>query len=124
MAERGRGSIVNVASIAAHVGVGRIPQAAYSASKGGLLSLTRELAAQWGRQGIRVNALSPGFFRSEMTEGVFASEKLTDYVVESSMLRRVGAPTDLDGAVIFLASDASAFMTGQALVVDGGWTAL
>jgi len=123
MAERGKGSIVNVTSIAAHVGLGRIPQAFYAATKGGLLALTRELAAQWGRRGVRVNALAPGFFRSEMTESVLASEKLTDYVVSNSMMLRIGESSDLDGALLYLASDASEFMTGQTLLVDGGWTA-
>jgi len=70
-----------------------------------------------------VNALAPGFFRSEMTESVLASEKLTDYVVSNSMMLRIGESSDLDGALLYLASDASEFMTGQTLLVDGGWTA-
>ena len=123
MAARGSGSIVNVTSIAAHVGVGRIPQGIYAASKGGLLALTRELAAQWGHRGIRVNAIAPGFVRSEMTDGLAASERLSAYVVDNTLLRRFGEPSDLDGALLYLASDASAFTTGQTLIVDGGWTA-
>lgn len=123
MAERGAGSIINVTSIAAHVGIGRIPQGAYAASKGGLLALTRELATQWGRDGIRVNAIAPSFVPSDMTEGIFGSDKLKRYVERNTPLPRFETPEDLDGAVLYLASDASSFMTGQTLVVDGGWTA-
>lgn len=123
MENRGSGCIVNVTSIAAHVGVGTIPQGAYAASKGGLLALTRELATQWGPSGIRVNAIAPGFARSEMTDGLLASERLSAYVIANSPLGRFGDPSDLDGALLYLCSDASSFMTGQTLLVDGGWTA-
>ena len=84
------GRILNVVSIYALAGIGRVPEASYSASKGGLLSLTRELASQWSRKDIRVNALAPGWFPSEMTEGLFADPRLTDWVRERTPLRRRG----------------------------------
>ena len=122
--ERG-GTIVNVASIWGVVGVGQIPAASYAASKGGLVNLTRELAAQWGRQGVRVNALAPGWFRSEMTEAtMFEDERGQQWVRRGSLLARGGEEHELDGALLFLASDASSYVTGQVLCVDGGWTAV
>lgn len=124
MVERGGGSIVNVSSIAGGVGIGgRLPQASYAASKGGLISLTRELAVQWARDGIRVNAVAPGFFSSEMTGALLAHEKISDFILRNSPLGRTGVPADFDGALLFLASDAGSFTTGQTLFVDGGWTA-
>jgi len=123
MKQRGHGCIVNVSSIAAVVGIGRLPQATYAASKGGLLALTREWAAQWSRFGIRVNALVPGFFESEMTAEVLRSEKIDSWVKSNVFLGRAGVPSDFDGAILFLTSDASGYVTGQAVVVDGGWTA-
>jgi NAD(P)-dependent dehydrogenase (short-subunit alcohol dehydrogenase family) len=113
-------SIVNVSSILGLTTAG-LPQAAYSASKAGLIGLTRDLAQQWsGRRGIRVNALAPGFFPSEMT-----AQYPKDYV-ESQMprvlLARFGEPIELASALIFLASDAASYITGQTIVVDGGVT--
>ncbi|MFT3866552.1 MAG: SDR family oxidoreductase [Solirubrobacterales bacterium] len=120
----GGGSIVNVASIAGSVGIGgRLPQASYAASKAGLMGLTRELAVQWARDGIRVNAIVPGFFASEMTDGLLGHEKISDFILGNSPLRRTGVPGDFDGALLLLASDAGSFMTGETLHVDGGWTA-
>jgi NAD(P)-dependent dehydrogenase (short-subunit alcohol dehydrogenase family) len=118
------GRIVNIVSIYALAGIGRVPEASYSASKGGLLSLTRELASQWSRKDIRVNALAPGWFPSEMTEDLFADERLTDWVRDRTPLRRPGAEHELDGALLFLCSDASSYVTGQVLAVDGGWSAI
>ncbi len=118
------GSIVNVSSIYALVGIGRIPEAGYSASKGGLTSLTRELASQWSRRNIRVNALAPGWFPSEMTTEMFTDARLADWITEKTPLRRPGRPEELDGALLFLASGASSYITGQTLAVDGGWTAI
>lgn len=125
MAELGiRGRIVNIVSIYALVGIGRVPEASYSASKGGLLSLTRELAAQWSRRNIRVNAIAPGYFPSEMTDDLFADPRLTDWVADKTVLRRPGTEAELDGALLYLASDASSYVTGHVLPVDGGWTAI
>ncbi|MBM3675276.1 MAG: glucose 1-dehydrogenase [Actinobacteria bacterium] len=118
------GVIVNVASIYGVTGVGRVPEAGYAASKGGIVSLTRELAAQWSRKRIRVNALAPGYFPSEMTADLFADPRLVDWVQEKTPLSRAGEPHELDGALLFLASDASSYVTGQVLCVDGGWTAI
>jgi NAD(P)-dependent dehydrogenase (short-subunit alcohol dehydrogenase family) len=119
------GTIVNVASMFGLVGVGQIPQAGYAASKGGLVNLTRELAAQWSRKGIRVNALAPGWFESEMTGEMFAEEgRGRDWVARRAPLGRHGHEGELDGALLFLASDASSYVTGHVLTVDGGWTAI
>ncbi len=116
------GSIVNVASILGLVGVGQIPQAGYAASKGGLVNLTRELAAQWGRRGVRVNAIAPGWFPTEMTEGrMFGDERAERWMRNRTPMGRGGAIDELDGALLFLASDMSTFVTGQVIAVDGGW---
>lgn len=119
------GAIVNVASIWGLVGVGQIPEAGYAASKGGLVSMTRELAAQWARQGVRVNCLAPGWFRSEMTEGrMFGDERSEKWMRQRTPMGRGGAAHELDGALLFLAGDAGSFVTGQVVAVDGGWTAI
>ncbi|HVM41269.1 MAG TPA: SDR family oxidoreductase [Acidimicrobiia bacterium] len=118
------GSIVNVASVLGMVGVGQIPQAGYAASKGGLVNLTRELAAQWARKGVRVNALAPGWFPSEMTGDMFDDERSMRWVGSRDPMGRGGEPHELDGALLFLASPASSYVTGQVLAVDGGWTAV
>jgi NAD(P)-dependent dehydrogenase (short-subunit alcohol dehydrogenase family) len=119
------GTIVNVASIWGLVGVGQIPEAGYAASKGGLVNLTRELAAQWARKGVRVNCLAPGWFRSEMTEGVmFGDERSERWLRQRTPMGRGGKQHELDGALLLLASDASSFMTGQVVCVDGGWTSV
>ena len=125
MLERGTGgSIVNIASVLGLVGVGRIPQAAYTASKGGLVNLTRELSAQWSRDGVRVNAIAPGFFESEMTEQLLGDERGRRWVQRGATMNRHGHAHELDGALLFLAGDASSFVTGQILAVDGGWTSV
>jgi NAD(P)-dependent dehydrogenase (short-subunit alcohol dehydrogenase family) len=118
------GSIVNVASILGVVGLGRMPQTAYTASKGGLVNMTRELAAQWARRGIRVNALAPGWFASELTTGLLDEERGREWVARGTPMGRHGAEHELDGALLFLAGDASSYVTGQVLAVDGGWTAV
>jgi NAD(P)-dependent dehydrogenase (short-subunit alcohol dehydrogenase family) len=121
----GGGAIVNVASIWGMVGVGQIPEAGYAASKGGLVNLSRELGAQWARQGVRVNCLAPGWFRSEMTDGVmFGDERGEKWIRSRTPMGRGGNEDELDGALLFLASDASTFVTGQVVCVDGGWTAV
>ena len=124
MLDRGGGVVVNVASVLGLVASGQIPQAGYVASKGGLVNLTRELAAQWARRGIRVNALAPGWFRTEMTELMFADEGGERWIRRKTPMGRAGELHELDGALLFLASDASTYVTGQVLTVDGGWTAV
>lgn len=113
-------SIINISSILGITTAG-LPQAAYTASKAGVIGLTRDLAQQWtGRKGIRVNALAPGLFMTEMTDQYSA-----DYIVELTkriVANRFGDPTELAAALVFLASDASSYITGQTLPVDGGIT--
>jgi NAD(P)-dependent dehydrogenase (short-subunit alcohol dehydrogenase family) len=116
-------SIVNISSVIGLVSTAPIGGASYAASKAGILGLTRELAGQWGRRGIRVNAIVPGWFDTEMTDGLFANEKSAGWVRRNTMLGRGGEPGEVDGALLFLASPASSYVTGHALVVDGGWTA-
>ena len=122
MLESGRGSIVNVASVLGLVGAGQIPQASYAASKGGLVNLTRELAAQWARRGVRVNALAPAWFESEMTADMFSNEHSRGWIRKRTPIGREGEPRELIGPQLFLASDASSYVTGHVLTVDGGWT--
>lgn len=117
------GSIVNIASVIAKVAGGPIPLPGYAAAKGGLAQLTRELASQWARHRVRVNAIGPGWFESEMTaEAMFDDERGAAFVKRGTPMGRAGEPHELDGALLFLASDASSYVTGQTLYVDGGWT--
>lgn len=116
-------SVVNVSSVLGLVSGAPLGGASYAASKAGLIGLTRELAGQWGPAGIRVNALAPGWFRSEMTDELFADDRSRRWVERGTMLGRGGVPGELDGALLYLASDASTYCTGQVLTVDGGWTA-
>ena len=114
------GSIVNVASAAAFKSSPMLPQAGYVSSKTGVRGLTRELALQWARYGIRVNAVAPGMFPSEMTTGLVDNDELRTEFERSLPLRRVGKEHELDGILLFLAGDASTYVTGQTFVVDGG----
>jgi len=122
MLEAGSGSIVNVASVLGLVASAQIKQASYCAAKGGLISLTRELAGQWARRGVRVNALAPGWFESEMTADMFADERSRSWICSRDPMGRAGRADELAGPLLFLASDASSYVTGQVLAVDGGWT--
>jgi NAD(P)-dependent dehydrogenase (short-subunit alcohol dehydrogenase family) len=117
------GSIVNIASQYGLVGV-NAGIVAYSASKGGLVNLTRHLAVEWARLGVRVNALAPGYFATEMTTTVFDGGKTEQWLKRTSPLGRGGDAHELDGALLFLASAASTYVTGAVLSVDGGWTAV
>jgi gluconate 5-dehydrogenase len=123
MLRRGHGNIINVASVA---GLRAMPEslhaAGYSAAKGGLIALTRELACKWASRGIRVNAIAPGFFPSRMSERVL--EKFQPEIESRIPMGRIGRAGELKGVAVFLASDASAYITGQTLVVDGGATAI
>jgi NAD(P)-dependent dehydrogenase (short-subunit alcohol dehydrogenase family) len=116
----GHGKVINVGSVLAHVAVRN--NAAYIAAKSGLLGLTRGLALEWAPKGAQVNLLCPGFIRTEMTAGLWETDEGTDWVVKRTPMGRWGAPVDLVGPAVFLASPASDFMTGQSLVIDGGWT--
>jgi len=118
----GKGNIINVASMLGMVGSGQVRQAAYAAAKGGQVNLTRELAAQWARKGVRVNALAPGWFPTEMTSDMFQDERSMRWMKSRTPMGRGGELSELAGPLLFLASDASSFVTGHVLVVDGGWT--
>jgi NAD(P)-dependent dehydrogenase (short-subunit alcohol dehydrogenase family) len=119
----GHGSIVNIASVLGLVASTPIKQASYTASKGGVVNLTRELACQWARKGVRVNALAPGWFPSEMTAHMWGDDASERFVSSNAPLGREGHDHELDGALLFLASDASSYVVGHTLLVDGGWTA-
>jgi NAD(P)-dependent dehydrogenase (short-subunit alcohol dehydrogenase family) len=123
MIASGGGTIVNIASMLGHVGATPVKQAHYCASKGAVVNLTRELALQWARKGIRVNALCPGWFPSEMTAGMESDDGSQAFIQQMSPIPRMGHEHELDGALLLLASPASTFLTGQSVIVDGGWTA-
>lgn len=121
MLEANSGSIINIASIAGMTSSANGPfYAGYVASKAGLIGLTRELAASWGRRGIRVNAIAPGFFHSKMADAVI--DIYERQIQESNVIPRVGEEGELKGITVFLASDASSYVTGQTIAVDGGMT--
>jgi NAD(P)-dependent dehydrogenase (short-subunit alcohol dehydrogenase family) len=120
MLERGRGSIINIASVLGLAGGGIRSLPSYAASKGGLVNLTRELALEWAGRGVRVNAIAPAYFPSEMTQQIFASEKALALIRRMTPMQRPGQSHELDGALLFFASDASSYVTGQVLAVDGG----
>jgi NAD(P)-dependent dehydrogenase (short-subunit alcohol dehydrogenase family) len=117
------GVVVNVSSMLGHVSSGRLHQASYAASKGAVVNLTRELGVLWARNGVRVNALCPGFFDSELTHELIDSDGGQKYLMSRTPMGRTGRVDELDGALLFLASPASSYLTGQSLIVDGGWTA-
>ena len=123
MVDNGGGSIVNIASVHGLVAAAPNNQAAYVAAKSGLVGLTRELGCQWATKGIRVNAIAPGYFASELTEEILSGESGPRWITRNTPMRRPGAENELDGVLLFLASDASSYVTGQTIAVDGGWTA-
>jgi NAD(P)-dependent dehydrogenase (short-subunit alcohol dehydrogenase family) len=119
----GYGKIVNVASVYAFVTSPFKQATGYSASKAGLLGMTRDLAAWWGKDGVRVNAVAPGYFRSEMTEALLAREDVADYVRRRTALGRAATLEEVAHAVAFLCLPASDYVSGAVLPVDGGWLA-
>lgn len=123
MLAAGSGSVVNIASIFGLVASAPIQQAAYVAAKGGLISLTRHLAVEWAERGVRVNAIAPGFFHSDLTEDLFSDDRGTRWLQRNTPLGRAAQMSELDGAVLLLAGDSGSYITGHTLVVDGGWTA-
>ncbi|MEM8707444.1 MAG: SDR family oxidoreductase [Actinomycetota bacterium] len=116
-------SIINIGSILGEVGGGKLRVPGYAAAKGGLHNLTRELASQWGRKGVRVNAIAPGWFETEMNDEMFSDGGGQAYMEAGAAMGRPGVEGELDGAMLYLASDASSFVTGHVLQVSGGWTA-
>lgn len=123
MVEQGSGSVINIASILGLGSGAPVSQPSYAASKGGIINLTKELAASLGHTGVRVNAIAPGWFDTAATTTMFNSERGQQWMTRNTPMRRCGQEGELDGALLLLASDASSFMTGHTLVVDGGWTA-
>lgn len=121
MVERGRGSVINLASMLGVVGLAGRP--GYTASKGAVIQLTRTMALEWASRGVRVNALCPGPFVTEINQVVLDDPAANQFFIDRIPMGRWGRPAELAGAIVFLASDASSFMTGAGLVIDGGWTA-
>ncbi len=122
MIKQGGGKVVNISSIYGAVG-DVFPASPYYATKGAVINLTRDLAVEWAPFKINVNAIAPGFFPSEMTEAIFKEPRYLEYINKQTPLGRTGNPDDLKGAVVYLASFASDYVTGQTIFVDGGWTA-
>jgi NAD(P)-dependent dehydrogenase (short-subunit alcohol dehydrogenase family) len=115
------GSVINVSSVAGHGGLPRsVP---YCASKGGVELLTKALALDWAKRNVRVNTLAPGWVDTDLTHGLLEHDVHGKRLLDRTPLGRFATPKDMAGGVVFLASDASAFMTGQSLVIDGGWGA-
>jgi NAD(P)-dependent dehydrogenase (short-subunit alcohol dehydrogenase family) len=122
MIQQGGGKIINMVSVGAVVGFPR--QIAYCATKGGILQLTRVLAIEWTRYNIQVNAIGPAYLETELTKGMRESKVISENLLRRTPMGRFGKPEEVVGAAIYLASDASSFVTGQTLFVDGGWLAL
>ncbi|MCL6447339.1 MAG: glucose 1-dehydrogenase [Armatimonadetes bacterium] len=121
MIPRGRGKIINVASLTSKIGLPNICM--YGASKGGIAQMTRGMAVEWARYNINVNAIGPGYFKTAMTAPLFKNEETATQLKNRIPLGRTGIPEDLAGATVFLASEASDYITGQIIYVDGGWLA-
>jgi gluconate 5-dehydrogenase len=118
MIAHGYGRIVNIGSVTSVAGYAGL--APYGASRGGVRQLTMSLADDWGRHGVTVNCLAPGWFRTEQNKTLYENQEWLAYLEDRIPVKRPGRPNDLDGAVVFLASEASRYVTGQTLLVDGG----
>ncbi len=121
MLERRSGSIVNITSVAGHVGLSRAT--AYCAAKGGVEMMTRQLAIEWADRTVRVNCVAPAYFESDLTAGLRSHDRLSAKIVGRTPLGRYGKADELTGACLYLASSAASYVTGQTIMVDGGWTA-
>lgn len=121
MIENGEGKIINIASLGSIIALpGRT---LYTVTKTGVLGLTKSLAVEWARDNVKVNAIAPGYFLTEMTKPLFENREWTEKLLQRIPVNRIGTPEDLDGAVIFLCSSASDYVTGETLLVDGGFMA-
>ena len=121
MKEQGKGKIINISSVVGAVGdVGISP---YTASKAAVINLTKSLALEWARFGIQVNAIGPAYIETEMNAVELSNPKVRDKIISKTPMKRLGNPDELEGALLLLASDASSFITGQTIFVDGGWLA-
>lgn len=121
MIKQKQGKIINIASIFGFVGDGNI--VSYCASKGGLILMTRALAMAWARYNIQVNALAPGYIVTEMNKETLSQDKVSQHLIRNIPVRKLGEVSDLVGAVVYMSSSASDYMTGQSIVIDGGWIA-
>ncbi|HZO70564.1 MAG TPA: glucose 1-dehydrogenase [Ktedonobacteraceae bacterium] len=120
MLEAGKGAIVNIASIAGLSG-GQLNTVGYNTSKAAVINMTRALAVEWSQRGVRVNAIAPGMFRTRMTEAIL--QRAEPFVAQNTPMKRIGQPGEMGPAILFLASDAASYITGQVLAVDGGRSA-
>jgi len=121
MLQQGWGRVVNITSVIGQIG--NFGQANYAASKAGVAAMTKSLAKELAAKGITINAVAPGFIETEMTAPVINEPKVQNWILRNTLLPRHGQPDDFDGALLLLASDAGRYITGQRLLVDGGWTA-
>jgi 2-deoxy-D-gluconate 3-dehydrogenase len=121
MKDQGRGKIINIGSLSSFIGLQNA--SVYGITRGGILSMTRSLAIEWARYRINVNAIAPGYFHTKQTAPLFADEKRREWMLSRIPLGRSGLAEDLAGAAVFLASGASDYITGQVIIVDGGWLA-
>ena len=124
MIKQNYGKIINIGSIHSTVCMNGSPISAYCASKGGVAMLTKALACEWAKYNITVNAIGPAYFESEMTDQVINTPEFAQAVMAYCPMGRVGQAGELDGAVVYFASDASSYTTGQLLTIDGGWTTI
>jgi hypothetical protein len=122
MRAQGSGSVINISSMFSFIASMPVPEAGYVASKSAVNGLTRELASQWAPDGVRVNAIAPGWFPTEMNAALFEDEKTQRWFQRQCPMGRPGRIEELDGVLLFLASDASSYCTGQVITIDGGWT--
>lgn len=124
MIDKGYGKIINIGSIHSTVAMTGLPLSAYCTTKGGVEMLTKALANEWAKYNITVNAIGPAYFPSEMTSDVIEENEFKDVIKTYCPMGRAGREGELDGAIVFFASDASSYTTGQLLTIDGGWTTI
>lgn len=124
MVEQKYGKIINIGSIHSTVAMTGLPISAYATTKGGVMMMSKALANEWAKHNITVNTIGPAYFESEMTAAVVGDESFANVVKTYCPMGRIGKKGELDGAVVYFASDASSYTTGQYLAVDGGWTSI